>query len=215
MGCHFFFMGDGFQEWLTSCKVVLTPEMFVRLYKHEHNILPAILHFPKGSSPCLLVYPVIGCEEEGKGKVRDVELHVQNGIGVTRISLTRTLDTSKDEPEFTLAERLALSCLAYLLAFPDMIHNGVPDDLKHAPKYNGHACHQVRVSPSVRTHDGPSPHYRNGHFRLLINDRFTHKKGQVVFVHGCFVKGEAATVLGNGMPIRVSAAASPSQWSKN
>ena len=84
----------------------------------------------------------------------------------------------------------------YLSCFPEQLAEGLPEGLR---VMNSHAAIRrsatVGVSEKIVSRDGPCPHYRNGHFVLLSSDRYVNKKGQVVFRHGCFVKGQAKTVL--------------------
>ena len=84
----------------------------------------------------------------------------------------------------------------YLNCFPDMLHDGLPEDLKHPSYHKRLKARTIGIAPQVIMHDGPCPHYRVGHFRLLTAERYVNKKGQVVFVHGTFVKGRAQTVEG-------------------
>ena len=82
----------------------------------------------------------------------------------------------------------------YMSAFPEQVRDGIPADAKRTARISG-PTRTVGVAPAVVMHDGVTPHYRSGHFRLLSAERYVNKKGQVVFVHGCFVKGQAKTVL--------------------
>jgi hypothetical protein len=90
---------------------------------------------------------------------------------------------------------LLSSALAYVLAFPEMVYDGLPPDLKHIGWYKGTAK-TVSVSPTLIDHSSPCPHFRIGHFRVLSSERFKVKKGQTIFVKGTFVKGTAKTVEG-------------------
>lgn len=92
------------------------------------------------------------------------------------------------------AAKLIVGLGMYLSCFPDQIKAGIPDDLKHSNYYQGQR-RTIGISEKVIIRDGPTPHYRVGHFRMLQSARYKNKKGQVVFVHGCFVKGKAETVL--------------------
>lgn len=84
----------------------------------------------------------------------------------------------------------------YSACCENIIIEGVPEDLKHAPRFNEKCSKYLRTHEDITGDDSRSisPHFRNGHFRLLVSDRFTKKKGQVIFVRECFVKGQAKTV---------------------
>lgn len=57
----------------------------------------------------------------------------------------------------------------------------------------------IEVSPRVRgdgTHASPTGHFRTGHFRVLRDEKFTHKRFQSVWVRQAWVgSGECETVL--------------------
>jgi len=86
----------------------------------------------------------------------------------------------------------------YSACCENIIIDGVPADLKHAPRFNENCSKYIRTHEDIAEGDirTISPHFRNGHFRLLVSEKFTKKKGQVVFVHECFVKGKAKTAEG-------------------
>jgi hypothetical protein len=82
----------------------------------------------------------------------------------------------------------------YITCFPEQVVAGIPSDAKRA-EYAASNARTIGISSTVLHHGGVTPHYRAGHFRLLSSDRFINKRGQIVFVHGCFVNGQANTVL--------------------
>lgn len=93
--------------------------------------------------------------------------------------------------------RLVAGLLLYCDAFPDMIKEGLPEDLRHPAHHAFEEVKNVGISPKVLaygTHASPSAHYRVGHFRSLKSEFFTKKRFKTVFVHGTFVKGTAKTV---------------------
>jgi len=99
-------------------------------------------------------------------------------------------DTSPDESlnELRDAMRFTSGCFMMQECFPDVFVDGLPDFVKHPSwfkKLNARAISVDRVEREV------CPHIRRGHFRLLSDDRYVHKKGQVVFVKSSMVKGKA------------------------
>lgn len=92
--------------------------------------------------------------------------------------------------------RLIAGLGLYMSCFPEQITDGIPRGLKHDRLYRGVQSKTIGISEKIISRDGPCPHYRSGHFVLLSSNRYVNKKGQVVFRHGCFVKGKAKTVLG-------------------
>lgn len=88
----------------------------------------------------------------------------------------------------------------YISCFPEQSIDGIPADLKHDNWFKRQTNKTIGIANEVVTHDGPTPHYRVGHFAFLQSERFTHKRGQTVFRHGCFVKGQAKTVLSTDNP---------------
>lgn len=84
----------------------------------------------------------------------------------------------------------------YIGCFPEQMIDGIPEDLKHPSHHNNRINKTIKISPKIIERDGPRPHYRSGHFRLLSSDFYKNKKGQVIFIHGTFVKGKVKTILG-------------------
>ena len=93
----------------------------------------------------------------------------------------------------TLA-KFVMGLSLYIDAFPDVVREA--DNIKHVGHYKGHR-HSVRANDIVRTEatHSVSPHFRRGHFRLLQSEKFKAKRGQAIFIKGCFVKGHAFDVL--------------------
>jgi hypothetical protein len=95
--------------------------------------------------------------------------------------------------------RLAINTIAYMNCFPECVADGVP--LNVPDDYNSINTKQVTLSDKVFDHplnkiNGKmtTPHYRKGFFKYLGSDFYTHKKGQIVFVHETMVNGKAKTI---------------------
>jgi hypothetical protein len=195
---HYFFDGDGFMDWLQTCHVEITTEMFVWFHK---SIDMCFLHYRRGDSPCFLVSPILGYDnftspEECKGSdLKSVDLMIQSGRSAWIQNPLKK--SNKDEwPDWVKCQnKLALASLAYIQAFPDMVADGLPVGLSNVNHYRKSYSKIVAPSSIVFTREGPCPHYRSGHFRLLLSEKYTKKRGQMVFVKGTFVKGKAFDVL--------------------
>ena len=84
-------------------------------------------------------------------------------------------------------------CL-YKKCFPYAVRNGVPNDCLNQNYYE--RPQTISIAREILESDERTvtPHIRSGHFRLLQSERFKKKRFQVVFVKGCFVKGQAKTI---------------------
>jgi len=96
----------------------------------------------------------------------------------------------------TLANQLRLVCGAFMMKeeFPEMFIAGPPEGIKHPAWYR--KLNSVHASLS-RVRGDMAPHIRRGHFRLLQSERYTKKRGQLVFVKASMVKGEAKHTEGD------------------
>lgn len=96
--------------------------------------------------------------------------------------------------------KLAINILFYVQCFPDCVMDGLPKGTKLV---NGfiNPKKQITTSKSIlplihnKEERAINPHFRMGHFRFLSSKRFTNKRGQVVFIHPTFVKGNSKYVL--------------------
>lgn len=107
--------------------------------------------------------------------------------------VSKDIDTDRMKLEINLAVNLFL----YLSCFPECVTNKAPKGVIVSNNQIGRS-HIISTHESLFDRSSVTPHFRNGHFRLLQSDRFTKKRGQVVFVRSTFVKGQAKTVLDNG-----------------
>jgi len=190
---HFFFKGDGMRDWLMKCAAPLNSEKTSILFnnaptKNHIHVLPFMFHFLGGNSPSYLCawVPQYGGAEPF--------LFILLGKNQPEPHLIRYIRNGTSIERYDGEVAVVSSALAYIQCFPDTVKDGIPDDLKHQNYYRKSLCKSIGTHHSLIQHNGPSPHYRVGHFRLLSSDKFVHKKGRIIFVHGTFVKGKAATV---------------------
>jgi hypothetical protein len=197
---HFFFKGEHFYKWLKQCKTPLPDEQYsIFDSDKDRNEMPFMIHFEGSKNPVYLCEWHRRYDPATKEVCRKKSLVVNAGRKkhMYYYSLEGSEDGhgANDEDTKEIGGIIA-SALAYIQAFPEMVADGIPEDLKHPSHYRKGICRSVGIAPRLIIRDGPCPHYRNGHFRFLKSERYITKRGQVVFVHGCFVKGKAETVLG-------------------
>lgn len=162
--------------------------------KSEHVAYRFALHLPYEADGYAFSLSI---EEDGS-----VELYFSQGENGGRMSdkYFTELNKKNDEISLTILKmfRLAVNTIAYMNCFPDCVAEGVPNNLFE--KSVGKADRNITFQLSEKIKDiGNSatskiPHFRKGHFRLLLSDYFAKKKGQLVFVGETMVKGKAKTV---------------------
>jgi len=192
MCLHLFFQGHGFAEWLSACGAPYVEEacIIVRALCDTAQQPMIMLHFEGGSSPSVMLVL-----DRKSGRMWFTTGYKGLGGFLSNEGQNVFVESDEERSMYYAIKQLVCAGAAYIQAFPDMVRDGIPENLKHPNHYRKSVCKTIGIAPRLIIRDGPSPHYRVGHFRLLASERFTHKRGQVVFVHGCFVKGNAATVL--------------------
>jgi hypothetical protein len=183
---HYFFVGETFLPWLQSIDTPENGEMLDFLFSHRSNTRTSMFHFEGGKSPCLLVGSI------PNKYLNSFTILVQDN---QRGFFTYDKAVTKVSTESVKSLHLVFNALSYIKAFPDTVLPGLPDTVKHAPRYRNAKCFGVVPSKEIIQRDGPKPHYRTGHFRFLQSERFKHKRGMTIFVKGTFVKGRALSVL--------------------
>ncbi len=90
-----------------------------------------------------------------------------------------------EESGFIENDIIAMNLFLYMSCFPAKITLTPP---KCMIEYNGgKTCYMVGESHEVVHREGNRAHFRRGHYRLLTSERFTNKKGQIVYVSSSFV----------------------------
>lgn len=209
--CHIFMPSGAFCSWLSECAQSLEPELGEKAAEGFGSSL-VCLHFPTAANlPSVLIKLGTG---PTKGEIMiDFSLASPFGGAVVNTKLagqkrdqemTMRYDPGDDvsydirKKQADLGEfytRMISGLGLYMGAFPEQVKDGIPENAKRYGTLHGRA-RTIGIAEQVVTREGATPHYRVGHFRLLSAERYVHMKGQVVFVHGCFVKGQAKTVLG-------------------
>lgn len=208
---HVFMPDAAFCTWLSESAKTLDPELGQKAA--EGFAVPLVcLHFPcENKMPSALV--TIGTGSMKGCIVLDISMSsVIGGAGCLMWLTGQDRDThsidgqlnpdeasplEKRREQAALGEfytRMIAGLGLYMGAFPEQVRDGIPADAKRADYAAGNAK-TIGVSESVVTRDGAAPHYRSGHFRLYSDDRYINLKGQVRFVEGCFVHGQAKTVI--------------------
>lgn len=198
---HIFMPDRSFCEWLVSC----VPELnstHASVVAQSIGDQAGCLHFPCESKLSSFGFwiPKLGMTLDGQNAV-DYGMLVMsfskdnNKDGLAQVSVLLKSDGHCSDKAMWYA-KLIVGLGMYMSCFPEQVRNGIPEDLKHLNWYKKETTKTIGVSNKIATHEGPCPHYRIGHFRLLQNERFTKQRWKVVFVHGCFVKGCAKTVIG-------------------
>lgn len=204
---HIFMPGRPFCDWLSGCAQTLDAELGERAAEGLGSPF-VCLHFPCESG---LESVLVGL---GTGERRGMLLlsascaspHGPFYMKTTLRGQSKDANmTPSGDSDFTpeLSGRLGVGDYytrliaglgLYMSAFPEQVRDGIPEDAKRVGRISG-PSRTVGVAESVVVRDGLTPHYRSGHFRLLSAERYVNKRGQVVFIHGCFVRGQARTVL--------------------
>lgn len=117
-------------------------------------------------------------------------------------SLNSSNSKTKEDENDLKAFRLAINTIAYMNCFPNCVIDGFPKELKEIVYSDFNFCLEksdkiIEIEKIKNSGVGKTvtPHFRNYCFKLLKSDRFTHKKGQIIFVNATMVKGNAKTIL--------------------
>lgn len=136
---------------------------------------------------------------EAKPQVFDFSASDGNYLGMVDVS-EGPVGQESGEGDYLL--RLVFGLSLYMDAFPDTVVAAQADSVHNQKHYSG-GRHIVSRNETVDSElvRGVSPHFRVGHFRTLRAERFVRKKGQTIFVPGCYVRGKALDVLDDAPPL--------------
>lgn len=182
------FVSRGLFDWLIArSKDVVPPKELVKEFFRISeqgegkisSLTPVMVHVSGHGSPCFIVTAT-----ESFSYTSCI------GGGLEALMSGRSFAVYKkwDEEIVAFMDGLFL----YVNCFPDCLKDGVPEDLKHAPRYSGETVQHLSASPDIQQGGNcVTPHFRSGHFRKLTAAKWTNKRGKIVFVKECFVKGIA------------------------
>ena len=199
---HYFMPSRDFCDWLVSCPKELGANQIYRACNILTNRFA--LHFPIGQG----LRSFLGTFMGNSSNPNRPGIFLTSGHGACMWGsvilpvggLSKPLEYLTDSSSAVIdqvryASKLVAGFGLYASCFPGCIRHGIPSDLRKGKWDKTQKAKTVVISREVKSSGGITPHYRSGHFRLLNADRYTKKKGQVVFVHGCFVRGEARVVV--------------------
>jgi hypothetical protein len=96
--------------------------------------------------------------------------------------------------EDTEKTQMIINMMLYMAAFPEMVENGAPESDRI--EYSGKKAKYIRSNVIVKemARGDVDAHYRRGHFKMLTAERYTKKKGEIIYVRPTFVNGRCVTV---------------------
>lgn len=86
--------------------------------------------------------------------------------------------------------RLALRLGVYLQAFPDSIRPGFPDGMSNYEQKQQNTANAFRIGLPAKYHNSPVSHWRSGHFRRLLDEKFKRDdegRARIIYVNPCLV----------------------------
>ena len=192
---HWFFQESDSHEWLLNASKGLDTQILTDFYNSRpKHIVPIILHFKGGTSPCYLFTPLSPAE----GDLPFCFVFSEGISGIMPPSTQLFEEQSDYEKKNNIAIRVISSAIAYKMCFPDAFVDGIPEDLKHPNHYRRSKGESQAISIPHVSEDAKhavSPHYRSGCFCTLRHKRFKANIGKVIFRKGCFVHGHAETIV--------------------
>ncbi len=191
---HIYMPSREFCDWLVGCVKEDIGFKYGIIVQQSIGRASGVFHFPTSSklpSACFNVLSTTATEKEQR------EINAYFGHTVSYL-LAYSIDYQIDSEETRMYFENLISGLGmYIDCFPEMLTDGVPEELKH-PSHHQHKIKKTLcISPKIaeKREDGNiTPHFRRGHFRVLMSPVFTHKQFQTIFISETFVKGKAATV---------------------
>ena len=197
--CHHYFVPENLIDFLENANRDEEADSAVvsimRALNQDSNCkvisTPVCVHFPKGLG---LDSSILSSVTISGGSVcmcyADRLAVIGEGCPLSHTKHSAVMDSA-----FYRAARVFMGLLHYIHAFPETL---IPhrEEVVAWKKYTGNR-YELSVHPRVKQdiECGRSPHYRRGHLRHLMAERYTRMKGKTVWVEGCFVKGKAYDVL--------------------
>lgn len=155
--------------------------IMIHLPKREHSIFCFVKTSPAGSRTVVI----------SRGD------YIGNTVLPDHGATLPTYTIDKSEERYT-TWAIVLNLAMYMDAFPNTVRDGAPvlpsKASRPVDRKQSHIIGTSSVIKEVFRHSSVSPHMRRGHFRLLSDERYTHKQGQTVYVKPTMVKGKSKTV---------------------
>ena len=209
---HLFLPNINFCNWLVDCVPKLSQDQLLAVQQLAGDNA-IVVHFPTSSKKRGLLFELI----DANG-THAVILSILPNVGSRLCTGIQALFNDIPVKEFDVLkcredlasvkengeERWYVKFIAglglYTACFPDAIVDGVPEDLKHPAHHNFKHIKTIGIVDKIRqnlggTHASPTAHYRIGYFKTLRSEKFTHKRFQVIWIDGVFVKGHSKVVL--------------------
>ena len=112
-------------------------------------------------------------------------------------------ELTEKRKNFIKIYRLALNTIAYINCFKDYVKDGVPDLEKEFVSFSNRKVVETQkelheeIEEYLKNPSIYAPHIKRGHFMFLKDERYTNKRGELVWRKPCMVKGRAKTVYTN------------------
>lgn len=206
---HVFFLDKILKSFLE--KIPLSDLGGIRKFLYENGKDRKVVYFKAKSQKNCVVYTFglhIPYETNGYAFSLSIyeddtlELYFSHGTqnGGLTDKFYSELNRKQDEKALILAKtfRLAINTIAYMKCFPECVIDGVPRITveRNEDRSDRNVTFQIsdKIVDSDNTGQSKIPHFRKGYFKLLRSDFYTHKRGQLIYVHEAMVKGRAKTV---------------------
>lgn len=159
------------------------------LPKDREGVSQLILNFPLNSG----VKSIFACLAKGTMLGKALVIRVDGSSVTLKMD---SFDAVLNHPVLSKYLRILLGFCLYIQCFPYAIRDGVPENCQHPNYYNFSERKTINTAKEILDDNDRTvtPHIRSGHFKLLGSEYYKKMKGQVIFVHECFVKGKAKTV---------------------
>jgi hypothetical protein len=198
---NLFMPSEEFCNWLIECGHNVSEEN-IKVLVEALNTDKICIHFPtslKKPSACYWLpkeseNPLTQerCENYEGGLIAYSAVNNHNDYGYNFIRVDKP--EIQDDAKALWYVQLIMGLGLYLHCFPDQLKDGIPTSLAHPQYYQKGDKKTVGVTERIVSRNGPRPHYRTGHFRVLSAERFTKKRFQTIFIEGFFVKGKAKSI---------------------
>ena len=206
-GKHLFMPDKVFCDWLVACVPVLETEHAKALTVNFLHGNVGCMHFPTSSKlySCCFVIPEEVHQYNLSSPTEQLipygaiamlfPVNNDSKLSWATTIIIDTIDLTKCEPMVQYYAKLIIGLGMYLSCFPAQIKKGIPEDITNVKCYQQGDLRHIGIERSIVVRDGPMPHYRTGHFKILRSEFYTKMRYKTIFVHGCFVKGKAETVI--------------------